>query len=161
MDPALCRIWEGHNRDYAALTGQNCADLIESFKAQGRQEVPAIVRRVAANRVRFRGNMRGPAALDRCWMRAHNYTEFRFLVEPRDLRDEEAFRIADLENRSREDLSDSSAPTTTPAPSPLWRQPEGMAERLKVWKTGSAAIWNSRSCRRKSWLHRAPPRDWH
>ena len=47
VDPARCRIWEGHNRDYAALSAENCADLIESFKAQGRQEVPAIVRRVA------------------------------------------------------------------------------------------------------------------
>lgn len=46
VDPARCRIWAGHNRDYAALNETVCADLIESFKAQGRQEVPAIVRRV-------------------------------------------------------------------------------------------------------------------
>ena len=32
--------------------------------------------------------------------------EFRFLIEPRELSDEEAFRLADLENRSRKDLSD-------------------------------------------------------
>jgi len=53
VDPVLCRIWDGHNRDYAALTDQNCADLIESFKAQGRQEVPAIVRRVSGSCVRL------------------------------------------------------------------------------------------------------------
>jgi len=46
VDPARCRIWEGHNRDYAALTEETCADLIESFKAEGRQNFPAIVRRV-------------------------------------------------------------------------------------------------------------------
>jgi ParB family chromosome partitioning protein len=40
------------------------------------------------------------------WLRGHNYTDFRFLVEVRDLTDEEAFRISDLENRAREDLSD-------------------------------------------------------
>jgi ParB family transcriptional regulator, chromosome partitioning protein len=46
VDPARCRLWSEHNRDYAALDETRCADLIESFKAQGRQEVPAIVRRV-------------------------------------------------------------------------------------------------------------------
>ena len=39
-------------------------------------------------------------------MRAHDQPDFRFLVEPRELTDEEAFRLADLENRSRRDLSD-------------------------------------------------------
>ncbi|MGH7044227.1 MAG: hypothetical protein ACREFY_19145, partial [Acetobacteraceae bacterium] len=26
VDPAVCRIWEGHNRDYAALTEETCSD---------------------------------------------------------------------------------------------------------------------------------------
>jgi ParB family transcriptional regulator, chromosome partitioning protein len=39
-------------------------------------------------------------------MRAHERPDFRFLIEPRELTDEEAFRLADLENRSRRDLSD-------------------------------------------------------
>lgn len=107
VDPARCRLWTEHNRDYAMLDASRCADLIDSFKAQGRQEVPAIVRRV-----------HGDAAFDfevicgarrhwtASWLRAHNYPEFRFLVEVRELSDEEAFRISDLENRAREDLSD-------------------------------------------------------
>ena len=40
------------------------------------------------------------------WLRQHNYADFRFVVEVRELTDEEAFRISDLENRAREDLSD-------------------------------------------------------
>ena len=40
------------------------------------------------------------------WLRAHNYPDFRFLVEVRELTDEEAFRISDLENRARADLTD-------------------------------------------------------
>lgn len=107
VDPARCRLWAGHNRDYALLNEQRCADLIESLKSQGRQEVPAIVRRI-----------RGDADFDFeiicgarrhwsvSWLRAHNYPEFRFLVEPRELTDEEAFRLADLENRAREDITD-------------------------------------------------------
>ena len=49
VDPARCRIWAGHKRDYSALDEVGCADLLESLKAQGRQEVPAIVRRVAGD----------------------------------------------------------------------------------------------------------------
>ena len=107
VDPARCRIWEAHNRDYAALDQTACADLIESMKAQGRQEVPAVVRRV-----------RGDEGIDYevicgarrhwtvSWLRTHDLPEFRFLIERRELSDEEAFRVADLENRSRKDLSD-------------------------------------------------------
>jgi ParB family transcriptional regulator, chromosome partitioning protein len=107
IDPARCRIWEGHNRDYAALNAENCADLIESFKAEGRQNFPAIVRRVSGDPTLAYevvcGARRHWAV---SWMRAHDHPDFKFLVEPRDLTDEEAFRIADLENRSRRDLSD-------------------------------------------------------
>src|ERR1700709_2272841 len=46
VDPARCRMWAGHNREYSLLNEERCADLIESIKAQGRQEFPAIVRRV-------------------------------------------------------------------------------------------------------------------
>ncbi len=107
VDPARCRIWNGHNRDYAALGEATCADLIDSFKAQGRQEVPAIVRRVKGDpAIDFEvicGARRHWAA---GWMREHGHPTFGYLVEPRELDDEEAFRVADLENRSRKDLSD-------------------------------------------------------
>ena len=107
IDPARCRLWSEHNRDYAKLDEARCADLIESFKAQGRQEVPAIVRRVRGDPdVDFEVICGARRHWTVSWLRAHNYTDFRFLVEVRDLNDEEAFRISDLENRAREDLSD-------------------------------------------------------
>jgi ParB family chromosome partitioning protein len=107
VDPARCRLWSEHNRDYAKLDEARCADLIESFKAQGRQEVPAIVRRVRGDPdVDFEVICGARRHWTVTWLRAHNYTDFRFLVEVRDLNDEEAFRISDLENRAREDLSD-------------------------------------------------------
>ena len=40
------------------------------------------------------------------WLRANNYPRFRYLIEERELTDEEAFRLADIENRDREDISD-------------------------------------------------------
>jgi ParB family transcriptional regulator, chromosome partitioning protein len=39
-------------------------------------------------------------------LRTNNYPDFKFLVEPRELTDEQAFRLADLENRARKDISE-------------------------------------------------------
>lgn len=107
VDPARCRMWAGHNRDYAALNEARCRDLIESLKAQGKQEVPAIVRRVLDDaNYDFEVICGARRHWSVSWLRAHNYPDFRLLIEVRELTDEEAFRIADLENRARDDLSD-------------------------------------------------------
>jgi ParB family chromosome partitioning protein len=107
VDPAICRVWEGHNRDYRALDEELCADLITSLRAQGRQEMPAIVRRLSSDpQYRFEVICGARRHWSVSWLRAHDYPDFKFLVEPRELTDEEAFRVADLENRSRKDLSD-------------------------------------------------------
>ena len=107
VDPATCRLWDGHNRDYAALSEEGCADLIASLKAQGRQEVPAIVRRVHGDlEHKFEVICGARRHWSVAWLRKHDFPNFSFLVEPRELTDEEAFRLADLENRSRKDLSD-------------------------------------------------------
>lgn len=107
VDPARCRIWERHNRDYAALSRDRCEDLIESILAQGRQEVPAIVRRVASDPDHdFEVICGARRHWSVAWLRANNHPEIRYLVEIRDLTDEQAFRVSDLENRAREDLSD-------------------------------------------------------
>jgi len=107
VDPARCRIWGRHNRDYGALNETRCGDLIESILAQGKQEVPAIVRRVSGDPEHefevICGARRHWAV---SWLRANNHPEIRYLVEIRDLTDEQAFRVSDLENRAREDLSD-------------------------------------------------------
>jgi ParB family transcriptional regulator, chromosome partitioning protein len=107
VDPMVCRIWKGHNRDYALLDETACADLISSLRAQGRQEIPAIVRRVTDDPTcQFEVVCGARRHWSVTWLRAHDYPDFKFIVEPRELTDEEAFRIADLENRSRKDLSD-------------------------------------------------------
>lgn len=107
VDPARCRIWERHNRDYAALNEERCRDLVDSVLAQGRQEVPAIVRRISGDPDHdFEVICGARRHWTVSWLRANNHTEIRYLVEIRDLTDEQAFRISDLENRAREDLSD-------------------------------------------------------
>ena len=151
IDPARCRIWEAHNRDYAALSQDSCADLIESMTAQGRQEVPAIVRRVAGEAgLEFEVICGARRHWTVSWLRAHGHPGFRFLVEPRELSDEEAFRVADLENRSRKDLSDYERARDYARA--IDRYYDGsqqrMAERLRV-----SASWLSRYLE----LARLPP----
>lgn len=106
VDPARCRMWARHNRDYALLTEDNCRDLIDGIKAQGQQEFPAIVRRIddAAYDYEVICGARRHFAVT--WLNNNNYPQFRYLIEARDLTDEEAFRLADIENRDREDISD-------------------------------------------------------
>jgi ParB family transcriptional regulator, chromosome partitioning protein len=107
VDPARCRMWVGHNREYALLSEERCADLIESIKAQGKQEMPAIVRRVKDDPDHdFEVICGARRHWTISWLRAHNYPDVRFLIDIRSLTDEEAFRLADLENRARDDLTD-------------------------------------------------------
>jgi len=107
VEPERCRMWTRHNRRYELLDERRCADLIEGFKAQGRQEFPAVVRRVADGPDHDYEVICGARRhWTVAWLRANNYRQFRFLVEVRDLSDEEAFRLSDIENRDREDISD-------------------------------------------------------
>jgi ParB family chromosome partitioning protein len=119
VDPARCRMWARHNRRYDLLDEQSCADLIEGIRAQGGQEFPAIVRPLPRDGA---GGAADPADdgpehdwevicgarrhWTISWLRANGYPRFRFLIEVRELDDEEAFRLADIENRDRRDISD-------------------------------------------------------
>jgi ParB family transcriptional regulator, chromosome partitioning protein len=135
VDPVRCRMWEGHNREYDALSEERCHDLIESLKAQGKQEVPAIVRRVRnSDDYDFEVVCGARRHWSVSWLRAHNYPEFRFLVEVRELSDEEAFRLGDLENRAREDISDLERSRDYLRALPIYYDDHQgrMAERLNV-----------------------------
>ena len=109
VDPVRCRMWAGHNRLYDLLTPETVCPLIDSIKAMGRQETPAIVRPVTgdpnADYEVIAGARRHFAVSH--LRRAEHRDDIRFLVDVRDdLSDEEAFRISDVENREREDISD-------------------------------------------------------
>lgn len=106
IDPSEARMWARHNRDYALLNDENCRDLIDGIKSQGRQEFPAVVRRIEGEAEAYEVICGARRHFAISWLRAHNYTQFKYLVEVRDLSDEEAFRLADIENRDRADISD-------------------------------------------------------
>jgi len=107
VDPARCRMWSRHNRRYDLLDETSCADLLESLRAQGEQEFPAIVRRVeddpAIDYEVISGARRHWSV---SYLRNIEHREIRYLIEERELTDEQAFRLADVENRSRKDISD-------------------------------------------------------
>ena len=128
VDPASCRLWENHNRSYELLNEIRCADLIEGFKSMGRQEFAAIVRRVVDDPEHDYEII--------CGARRHwtaTYLGWPLLVEVRELNDEEAFRLADIENRDREDISDfERASDYRNALKNFYSSQKQMAERLEV-----------------------------
>ena len=107
VDPARCRPWVHHNRNQALLDEDSCSDLITSFHAEGTQRLPAIVRRLRDDPDY---DFEIIAGVRRHWtvgyLNQHNYPDFEFLVTVKTLTDEEAFRLADVENRARQDLTD-------------------------------------------------------
>jgi len=107
VDPGRCRMWSRHNRRYDLLNESACSDLLESLRAQGEQEFPAIVRRVHDDPA---FDYEVVCGARRHWSVSHlrniEHRDIRFLIEERELSDEAAFRLADVENRSRKDICD-------------------------------------------------------
>ena len=107
LDPARCRIWSGNARAYDRLSETACRELIDSLIAEGGQKVPAIVRRIdgdAAFDYEVIAGTRRHWAIS--WLRANSYPDMVFVAQVHVLDDEAAFRIADIENRARTDVSD-------------------------------------------------------
>lgn len=107
LDPSKVRIWPGNARIYAHLTEENVRELIDSIVAENGQKVPAVVRRIEGDPDHdyevIAGTRRHFAI---SWLRANSYPEMQFVAQVAQLDDEAAFRLADLENRARKDVSD-------------------------------------------------------
>jgi ParB family chromosome partitioning protein len=138
VDPARCRMWSRHNRAYSLLSPESCADLLDSLRAQGEQEFPAVVRRVSDDPDHDWEVICGAR---RHWsvsyLRNVEHRQIKFLIDERELTDEQAFRISDLENRARQDISDyERAVDYRDAVQAFYGGvAQRMAERLEVSKT--------------------------
>ena len=107
LDPARVRIWPGNARTYAHLSEENCRELIASIVAEGGQKVPAVVRRVEGDATHDYEVIAGTRRhWSISWLRSHSYPDMQFVAQVASLDDEAAFRLADLENRARADVSD-------------------------------------------------------
>jgi ParB family transcriptional regulator, chromosome partitioning protein len=107
LDPARVRIWPGNARVYVNLTETGCRELIDSILAEGGQKVPAVVRRVEGDPLYDYEVIAGTRRhWSISWLRTHSYPDMLFVAQVQALDDESAFRLADLENRARKDVSD-------------------------------------------------------
>lgn len=107
VDPARCRPWRLHNRDLDHLNEDSCRDLIDAFLSAKKQRIPAIVRRLRDDPdydFEIIAGVRRWWTVK--WLREHHHPEFDYLVTIQTVSDEEAFRVSDIENRSRKDISD-------------------------------------------------------
>lgn len=107
LDPARVRVWTGNARSYRHLTEHTCAELIDSIIAEGGQKVPAIVRRIEGDPDHDYEVIAGTRRhWTISWLRANSYPQMQFVAQVAQLDDEAAFRLADIENRARKDVSD-------------------------------------------------------
>ncbi len=107
LEPGRVRIWEGNARLQARLNEANVRDLIDSILSEGGQKVPVVVRRVEGDAkydYEVIAGTRRHFAIS--WLRRNSYPEMRLLAQVADLDDEAAFRLADIENRARKDVTE-------------------------------------------------------
>lgn len=107
LNPARVRVWGGNARHQQSLNEASCRDLIDSILAEGGQKVPVVVRRVTDDPEHDYELIAGTRRhWSISWLRANSYPDLQLLAQVHTLDDESAFRLADLENRARKDVSD-------------------------------------------------------
>jgi ParB family chromosome partitioning protein len=105
--PSDCSVWDGNPRDVPGLSHESCRSLIESIAQEDGNRIPVLVRRnppgaerpyelLVGSRRRF--------AID--WLNHNGRPEIRLNALIVEMSDEEAFRLADIENREREDITE-------------------------------------------------------
>lgn len=142
VDPARCRPWRLHNRDLDHLDEDSCRDLIDAFLSAKKQRIPAIVRRLhndPDHDFEIIAGVRRWWTVN--WLRAHHHPDFEYLVTIQHVSDEEAFRVSDIENRSRKDISD-------------WERANEYLRALEEFYDGSQSEMAEHLKISRSWLSR-------
>lgn len=137
LKPAECSIWPGNARDYSLLDEHRLRSLIDSILAEGGNRVPTVVRRTPNGPLPYElvtGTRRHWAI---SWLNTNHYPDIDLIAIIEDLDDEAAFRLADIENREREDISDleRGANYKAAVDSYYGGVQLRMAERLKISKS--------------------------
>lgn len=106
LKPSECSIWPGNGRDYGLLTEDRMRSLIDSIQAENGNKIPVVVRRTPKGPLPYElviGTRRHWAV---SWLNANLYPDIDLVAIIDDIDDEAAFRLADIENREREDICD-------------------------------------------------------
>jgi len=106
IKPSECTIWPGNARDYAQLTHERCASLIDSIREEGTNREPVVIRRTKNGAAPYELIVGTRRHFSISWLNANNHSEIELIARIETLDDEAAFRLADLENREREDVTD-------------------------------------------------------
>jgi ParB family chromosome partitioning protein len=106
LKPSECSIWPGNARDYALLTEERCASLIDSIREEGANREAVVVRRTRGGDLPYELIVGTRRHFCVAWLNANNRSEIDLIARIETLDDEAAFRLADLENREREDVTD-------------------------------------------------------
>ena len=134
LKPSECSIWPGNARDYAMLSEARLRSLIDSIQAENGNRIPVVVRRTPKAERPYEliiGTRRHWAV---SWLNDNHYPDIELVAIIEDIDDEAAFRLADIENREREDISDLERGLNYKAAVDAYYDgvQRKMAERLKV-----------------------------
>jgi ParB family chromosome partitioning protein len=140
LKPSECSIWAGNARDYAMLSEVRLRTLIDSLQAENGNRIPVVVRRTPKGEQPYElviGTRRHWAV---SWLNANHYPEIELVAIIEDIDDEAAFRLADIENREREDISDLERGLNYKAAVDTYYEgvQAKMAERVKLSKSSLA-----------------------
>lgn len=104
---ADCSVWDGNPRDIPGLSSESCRSLIESIAQEDGNRIPVLVRlNPAGSELPYEllVGSRRRFAVD--WLNHNGRPEIRLNAMIVELSDEEAFRLADIENRERQDITE-------------------------------------------------------
>jgi ParB family chromosome partitioning protein len=105
--PGDCCVWDGNPRDVGRLDADNCRSLIESIAAEGGNRIPVLVRAAPAGApLPYELLVGSRRRFSTDWLNRNGRPEIFLNALIVELSDEEAFRLADIENREREDITE-------------------------------------------------------
>lgn len=104
--PDECSIWPGNARDYESLSHLRCASLIDSIKEENGNREPVVIRRSPEGEKPYELIVGTRRHFSVAWLRANHHSQIDLVARIETLDDEGAFRLADIENREREDVTD-------------------------------------------------------
>jgi ParB family chromosome partitioning protein len=104
--PDECTVWPGNARDYELLSYERCASLIDSIKEENGNREPVVIRRTQDGEKPYELIVGTRRHFSVAWLRANNHAQIDLIARIETVDDEGAFRLADIENREREDVSD-------------------------------------------------------
>lgn len=104
--PEECTIWPGNARDYESLSRERCSSLIDSIKEENGNREPVVIRRTPDGEKHYELIVGTRRHFSVAWLRANHHAQIDLIARIETLDDEGAFRLADIENREREDVTD-------------------------------------------------------